>query len=77
MRKNKVSAAFKHFEKVVKKPDIEKDVMITYFKNVPYGLDYGLSRKQRFALRGLMLIKIEMTQNRKNNLRRKSVKINL
>ncbi len=73
MRKVKVSAAFKHFEKVVKKPGIEKEIFIKHFRHVPYGADYGFFGQRRIVFKALMCITAEMIQNRKNKLRRNSI----
>ena len=69
MRKNKVTAG------LIFRPrsqDIESELLMKHFSHVPSDLDKGIVGKQKLCFRALCYSISDMTQSRKNKLRRKT-----
>ncbi len=69
MRKKKVSASLKYRPG---KRDLETEIFMKHFSHVPSDLDNGLFGKQKLCFRALCYSISDMTQSRKNKLRRKT-----
>ncbi len=67
MRKNKVTAGLKYRPGT---KDIATEIFMKHFSHVPNDLDKGMIGKKKLCFKALCYCVSDMTQSRKNKLRR-------